>query len=77
MIAAGWDPLEAAQLVQLFNEHFGQGTVSLDYVTNDMPADAYVAWWAYFIEYGKRSELRKGQAEHDSTMDAVRRALKP
>ena len=69
--------MEAARLVQLFNEHFGQGTVSLPYVLDEMPNDAYEAWWAYFIARGKRAALEKEQAEHDATMDAVSRALKP
>ena len=77
MIAAGWDPLEAAQLVQLFNEHFGQGTVSLDYVLHDMESNAYLAWWSYFAEYGRQTELRKEQTDHDDVMGKVARALKP
>jgi hypothetical protein len=58
----------------LFNEHFGQGTISLDYVLHDMPSDAYVAWWAYFIEHAKQVDLNKAQAEHDDTMTKVARA---
>ena len=77
LAAASWDPLEAATLVKLFNEHFGQGTVSLDFVSNEMSADAYMAWWAYFGEYAKVTELRKDQAEHDDVMGKVRKALKP
>ena len=63
--------------MQLFNEHFGQGTASLDYVTNDMPADAYIAWWHYFNQYSGQAELRKAQKDHDDVMGAVRDALKP
>ena len=69
--------MEAATLVKLFNEHFGQGTVSLDFVSSEMSADAYTAWWAYFAEYAKVTELRAAQKDHDETMDAVARALKP
>ena len=51
--------------------------MSYDYVTDGMSAPAYTAWWAYFAEYAKVTELRKAQTEHDETMDAVQRALKP
>lgn len=61
----------------MFNEHFGPGTASLDYVTNEMPGHVYIAWWHYFNEYGKQAALRKAQTEHDRDMDTVARALKP
>jgi len=42
-----------------------------------MPNDAYEAWWTYFVARSKRIEIEKAQKEHDATMDAVSRALKP
>ena len=59
----------------MFNEHFGPGTISLPYVIDEMPNDAYEAWWFYFVARAKILEHEKAQKEHDATMDAVSRAL--
>ena len=59
----------------MFNEHFGQGTISLPYVVDEMANDAYEAWWRYFIAYGKSIAHKKEQKEHDDVMDHVARAL--
>lgn len=42
-----------------------------------MPADAYIAWWHYFAEYARQTEIRKEQADHDDVMGKVAKALKP
>jgi hypothetical protein len=50
--------------------------VTLDYVLHEMRADAYAAWWAYFVEWDKLAKQRKDQAEHDAVMDAAMKATR-
>lgn len=70
---AHWDPLAAATLAQFFNEHFGQGTATYDYIAHDMPFDEYAAWWAYFARARELKKARDDQREHD---DLLRQAAK-
>lgn len=71
-----WDPLAAARLAQFFNEHFGPGTASYEYVAHHMPFDEYTAWWSYFARYTALAKTRKEQTEHDDLMKKAAKAAK-
>jgi len=57
----------------MFNEHFGQGSASYDYVAHEMPHHEFIAWWAYFTRHAELDTARKEQVEHD---DLMKRAAK-
>ena len=55
---------------------FGQGFVTLPYLTHEMPADVFAAWSAYVVEWDRLADKRKEKAEHEAAMDAARKALR-
>lgn len=61
-------------LVRKFGEHFGQGSITYQYVIEDMPHDAYVAWWAFFSRWDEVTKARKAQEEHDDLMKQAAKA---
>lgn len=56
---------------------YGAGFVTLEYLTERMPADVFDAWATFIVEYDRLAAKREEQAKHDKTMSAVADALKP
>ena len=56
---------------------YGAGFVSLEYLTERMPADVFNAWAIYVVEYDRLAARREEQAKHDALMDAAANAIRP
>lgn len=63
-------------MARKLNELFGQGFVTLEYLTERMPAHVFTAWAAFVAEYERLADKRKADADWQTALDQAKRTLR-